>query len=209
MTLLPTVRRQLLQAAHQLPSQRAPRRRLSGVRLKVGHVLTAALLVVPILIAGFALATLSHRAASPTTIRSGRVRPTPSAVANASTHVSVRVARSDQYCVTRAGYLLRRCPTHPGGLIRLGGPSQQWLVIFSFGAPRSTAAHGRTYYYFTATAHNGCPNADQFGAYSPRVLRGQTVVQWAAFDEHCPGPGHGTISCQGRSKTRPLTPVEN
>lgn len=80
------------------------------------------------------------------------------------------------------------------GLIRLGGRHQQWLVIFSFRAPKATSADGRRYYYFTADAPPGCPNADSFGAYTQEVRKGQRVVQWTAFDADCPGPGHGTVS---------------
>jgi hypothetical protein len=67
-------------------------------------------------------------------------------------------------------------------------------VSFSFHAPSSTVAAGRTYYYFTTDAPGGCPNANQFGEYSEAVHKGQQVVQWSAFDKHCPGAGHGTIS---------------
>jgi hypothetical protein len=67
-------------------------------------------------------------------------------------------------------------------------------VIFSFKAPRSTLAHGRTYYYFTVDAPVGCPNASQFGEVNQAVKLGQRVVLWAAVDQRCPGPGHGTIS---------------
>jgi len=67
-------------------------------------------------------------------------------------------------------------------------------VIFSFKAPRSTLAHGRTYYYFTVDAPAGCPNASQFGEENHAVRVGQRVVLWAAVDQRCPGPGRGTIS---------------
>jgi hypothetical protein len=108
--------------------------------------------------------------------------------------VQVRVARSDQYCTTRRGERIEPCPKSPHGLIRIGGSSSQWLVIFSFSAPRSTPASGRTYYYFTADAPGRCPNASQFGDENQAVEQGQRVVLWAAFDQRCPGRGHGTIS---------------
>jgi hypothetical protein len=110
------------------------------------------------------------------------------------THVRVRVTRADQYCAPRRGQTVKRCPQQTQGLVRLGGPSNQWLVIFSFTAPTSTEAHGRTYYYFTADAPGRCPNASQFGEYNEAVRRGQRVTLWAAFDKRCPGRGHGTIS---------------
>lgn len=121
--------------------------------------------------------------------------------------IDVRVVHADRFCTSRTGYTLRRCPRTTNGLIRLGGPTQQWLLIFSFTAPRSSAAHGRTYYFFTADAPVSCPNADQFGEYGLEVRKGQRVMGWFAFDKHCPGPGHGAISLI-RSRTKHPFPGE-
>jgi hypothetical protein len=111
-----------------------------------------------------------------------------------SSRVQVRVVRSDRYCTTPRGERVERCPRSSHGLIRLGGQSSQWLVLFSFNAPRSTPAGGRTYYYFTVDAPAGCPNASQFGEENQAVTAGERVVLWAAVDQRCPGRGHGTIS---------------
>jgi hypothetical protein len=108
--------------------------------------------------------------------------------------VQVRVARSDRYCTTPRDERIELCPKSPHGVIRLGGQSSQWLVMFSFDAPRSTPAAGRTYYYFTVDAPEGCPNASQFGEENQAVTMGQRVVLRAAVDQRCPGRGHGTIS---------------
>jgi hypothetical protein len=118
----------------------------------------------------------------------------PSIPTATQTRVRVQVTPANRYCTSRRGQTLEPCPNPSRGLVRLGGPSSQWLVIFSFRAPRSTSALGRTYNYFTADAPGGCPNASQFGEYDKPVREGQQVVQWSAFDKHCPGAGHGTIS---------------
>jgi hypothetical protein len=110
------------------------------------------------------------------------------------TRVRVKVTPANRHCTSRLGETLEPCPNRPRGLVRLGGPSSQWLVIFSFRAPTSTVAAGRTYYYFTADTPGRCPNANQFGEYNEAVRKDQQVVQWSAFDKHCPGAGHGTIS---------------
>jgi hypothetical protein len=110
------------------------------------------------------------------------------------TRVRVQVSPANRYCTSRRRRTLEPCSHGSHGLVHLGGPSRQWLVIFSFSAPRSTAAGGPTYYYFTTDAPGGCPNANQFGEYTQAVRKGQEVVQWSAFDKHCPGPGHGTIN---------------
>lgn len=121
--------------------------------------------------------------------------------------IDVRVVHADRFCTSRTGYTLRRCPRTTNGLIRLGGPTQQWLLIFSFTAPRSSAAHGRTYYFFTADAPGLCPNAEQFGEYGLEVRRDQRVVGWFAFDKRCPGPGHAAIRLI-RSRTKHPVPGE-
>jgi hypothetical protein len=118
----------------------------------------------------------------------------PSMPTGSQTHVRVEVRPANRYCTSRRGQTLEPCPNRSQGLVRLGGPSSQWLVIFSFRAPSSTVAAGRTYYYFTTEAPGGCPNANQFGEYNEAVRKDQQVVQWSAFDKHCPGAGHGTIS---------------
>ncbi len=118
----------------------------------------------------------------------------PSGATGTQAPVRVQVTPANRYCTSRLGQTLERCPDRAQGLVRLGGASSQWLVIFSFRAPRSTVAAGRTYYYFTTAAPSGCPNAGQFGEYTQAVRKGQRVVQWAAFDKNCPGTGHGTIS---------------
>jgi hypothetical protein len=118
----------------------------------------------------------------------------PSVLTAPQTRVRVQVTPANRYCSSRLGQTLERCPNHSQGLVRLGGPSSQWLVILSFRAPRSTVAAGRTYYYFTTDAPRGCPNANQFGEYTEAVRKDQQVVQWSAFDKHCPGAGYGTIS---------------
>jgi hypothetical protein len=124
-----------------------------------------------------------------------RFAPSPQSVLPVTSNpVRVRVARSDEYCTTLRGEKIELCPRSTHGLVRLGGPSSQWLVMFSFNAPRSTPAGGRTYYYFTVDAPVGCPNASQFGEENQAVAAGQRVVLWAAVDQRCPGGGHGTIS---------------
>ena len=110
------------------------------------------------------------------------------------TPVRVRVTRADQYCASRRGQTLEPCPKRPQNLVRLGGPSSQWLVIFTFTAPRSSGARDHAYYYFTADAPGRCPNASQFGEYNEAVRKGQRVTLGAAFDNRCPGDGHGAIS---------------
>ena len=112
-----------------------------------------------------------------------------------------RVVPADRYCVLRrSGYGLRRCRSGSRRLVRLGGRYQEWLVIFSFRAPKAMAPRRRRYYYFTADGPSGCPNARQFGDYDREVHKGQRVVQWVAFDKDCPGPGHGSVSLlQARS----------
>jgi hypothetical protein len=109
-------------------------------------------------------------------------------------HVQVRVVPGNRYCTPRRGQSIEPCPGQTNGLVRLGGPHQQWLVIFSLHAPKATNTSGQTYYYFTADAPGNCPNAGQFGEYNEDVQKGQQLTLWAAFDEHCPGPGHGTVS---------------
>jgi hypothetical protein len=109
-------------------------------------------------------------------------------------HVRVSVVQADRYCTPRRGQSIELCPKQTNGLVRLGGPSSQWLMIFSLSAPKATSTPGHTYYYFTADAPSGCPNASQFGEYNENVQRGQQITLWVPFDEHCPGPGHGTIS---------------
>jgi hypothetical protein len=106
--------------------------------------------------------------------------------------VRVRVVQADRYCTSRSGYDLMLCPRLAKGLIHLGGSHNQWLVIFSFTAPRSTPARGQVYYFFTAHAPSGCASA--FGEYDQEVRKGQRVVNWSTFDEDCPGRGDGTIS---------------
>ncbi len=118
----------------------------------------------------------------------------PSMPTGSQTRVRVQVSPANRYCTSRLGQTLERCPNRSQGLVRLGGLSSQWLVIFSFRAPRSTVAAGRTYYYFTTDASGGCPNANQFGEYTEAARKDQQVLQWSAFDKHCPGAGHGTIS---------------
>jgi hypothetical protein len=108
--------------------------------------------------------------------------------------VQVRVVQADRYCTPRLGQSIEPCPGQTNGLVRLGGPSSQWLIIFSLHAPKATTTLRHTYYYFTADAPGDCPNASQFGEYNQDVQAGQQIKLWAAFDEHCPGPGHGTIS---------------
>jgi hypothetical protein len=194
MTVLPTVRRQLVAAAEAQANGRAMR---SGVGrwLRAGPVLTVALLAVPILIAGAALALLSHRQVSPRT--GGGSGPEPvrrSLPPVAGRGVDVRVAPADRYCTSRSGATLQRCQARLGGPIRLGGAHQEWLVIFSFVAPRSTVVGGHAYYYYTAEVPGRCPNASQFGEANVNVSRGHRVLLWAAFDKACPGVGRGTIS---------------
>ena len=109
-------------------------------------------------------------------------------------HVQVRVVQANRYCTPSSGQSIEPCPRQTIGLVRLGGPSSQWLMIFSLSAPQAATTPGHTYYYFTADAPSGCPNANQFGEYNEVVQQGQQLTLWAAFDEHCPGPGHGTIS---------------
>jgi hypothetical protein len=196
MTVLPTVRRQLLQAAQDQANRPATRMLRPLRRLKVGHVLIAALAVIPVLIAAAALVLLSH----------GQIPPTPRGVPGstattrhsvprpANRNVRVRVVQGSRYCISRRGEKLERCPTRSPGLIRLGGIHQQWLVIFSFIAPRPASVGGRTYYYFTAEDPGPCPNAGQFGENHAPVRTHQRVVLWVAFDKYCPGPGRGTIS---------------
>jgi len=118
----------------------------------------------------------------------------PSMPTDPQTRVRVQVAPANRYCTSRLGQTLEPCPNRSRGLVRLGGPSSQWLVIFSFSAPRSTVTAGRTYYYFTTDAPGGCPNANHFWEYNEAVRKDQQVVQWSAFDKHCPGAGLGTIS---------------
>lgn len=195
MTVLPTVRRQVLHAAEQEAHRRAPRRRRAIRRPHVGRVVTAALIAVPILIAGAALLLLSHRQLSHKTDTTGSTTTIRHSVADtASRHVRVQVVQADRYCTSPRGETLERCPVRSRGLIRLGGAHQQWLVMFSFIAPRPTTVHGRTYYYFTADVPGTCPNASQFGEYNANVRTDQRVLLWAAFDKQCPGPGRGTIS---------------
>jgi hypothetical protein len=194
-TVLPTVRRQLLQAAQARANRRTTRRPRPLPRLKAGNVLMAALIVVPVLVAGGALVLLSHRQVSPRTGIAGATASTRHSVPrSARRSVRVQVVQGDRYCTSPGGETLERCPMGSRGLIRLGGVSQQWLVIFSFIAPRPTTVGGRTYYYFTADAPGKCPNASQFGEHNADVRTGQRVVAWAAFDKNCPGAGRGTIS---------------
>jgi hypothetical protein len=189
-TVLPTVRRQLLQAADAEANRRTTRRRPLR-RLKAGYVFMAALVAVPVLVAGGALVLLSHRQVSP---RAGIAGGKASTRRSASRSVHVQVVQGDRYCTSPKGETLERCPMGSRGLIRLGGVSQQWLVIFSFIAPRPTTVGGRTYYYFTADAPGQCPNANQFGEHNANVRTDQRVVLWTAFDKNCPGAGRGTIS---------------
>ncbi len=120
---------------------------------------------------------------------------TPPAVGSVhKQHVRVRVAHASGYCTTPHGGTLMRCPERVQNLIRLGGRSQQWLVIFTFTAPKPTTANGRSYYYYTVEAQPGCPNQSQFGADRAQVRQHQQLVLWAAFDKRCPGSGHGAIS---------------
>ncbi|HEY1520374.1 MAG TPA: hypothetical protein VGL78_18880 [Solirubrobacteraceae bacterium] len=109
-------------------------------------------------------------------------------------HVRVQVAHAGRYCTTPQGEALMRCSKRVQNLIRLGGRSQQWLVIFTFSAPKPTTANGRSYYYYTVEAQPGCPNQSQFGADRGQVRKRQQVLLWAAFDKLCPGSGHGAIS---------------
>jgi hypothetical protein len=203
MTVLPTVRSQLLQAAEEQANRQATRMPRAIRGLKVGHVLMAALAVVPVVIAAAAVVLLSHGQISPRNGDAGGTASTRHSVSRqADRGVRVRVVRGDRYCTSGRGETLERCPTRSTGLIRLGGLHQQWLVIFSFIAPRPTHVGGRTYYYFTADAPTGqCPNAGQFGEYNADVRTGQRVVLWAAFDKYCPGAGHGTISLITPHKT--------
>ena len=194
MTVLPTIRRQLLQAAQAQANRSTTWRPRPLRRLKAGHVLMAALIVAPVLVGSGALVLLSHRQVLPGTHIGGGTESTRRSVPrSASRSVRVQVVRGDRHCTSRRGETLERCPTGSRGLIRLGGVSQQWLVIFSFIAPRPTTVGGRTYYYFTADAPGQCPNASQFGD-NADVRTGERVVLWAAFDKNCPGAGRGTIS---------------
>lgn len=194
MTVLPTVRRQLLQAAQAEANRRTTRPR-PVLRLKAGNVLMAVAIAVSVLVAGGALVLLSPRQVSPRTPIAGGTASTRDSVPHsASRSVRVQVVQGDRYCTSPRGKTLERCPMGSRGLIRLGGVSQQWLVIFSFIAPRPTTVGGRTYYYFTADAAGQCPNASQFGENNADVRTGQRVVLWAAFDKNCPGAGRGTIS---------------
>jgi hypothetical protein len=194
-TVLPTVRRQLLQAAQAEANRTTTRLPRPLRRLKAGYVFMAALIAVPVLVAGAALVLLSHRQVSPRTGLAGGTASTRRWVPrSASRSVRVQVVQGDRYCTSPRGETLDRCPMGSRGLIRLGGVSQQWLVIFSFIAPRPTTVGGRTYYYFTADAPGQCPNASQFGENNADVRTGQRVVLWAAFDKNCPGAGRGTIS---------------
>jgi hypothetical protein len=197
MTMFPTVRNQLLQAAQEQARRTAtPTLRLGrGFRVALNGVLTVFLVAISLSIGALALVTLSGRHAAPAA-RPTHIPPPPRSSVTASGHarVHVRVVQGDRYCTARRAGTLELCPKRPDGLVRLGGPSQQWLVIISFIAPRSTVALGPTYYYFTAKASGGCPTAGQFGEYTPAVHKGRRVVFPAAFDKHCPGPGHGAIS---------------
>jgi hypothetical protein len=195
MTVLPTVRRQLLRAAQAEANRRKTRLPRPLRRPKAGYVLMAALIAVPVLVAGGALVLLSHRQISPRTpIASGTASTRHSVPHPVNLSVRVQVVHGDRYCTSPRGETPERCPMGSRGLIRLGGVSQQWLVIFSFIAPRPATVGGRTYYYFTADAPVRCPNASQFGENNADVRTGQRVVLWAAFDKNCPGAGHGTIS---------------
>jgi hypothetical protein len=194
-TVLPTVRRLLLQAVQAESNRRTTRLPRPLRKLKAGYVLMAALSAVPVLVAGGALVLLSHPQVSPRTPITGGTASTRHSVPHSpSRSVRVEVVQGDRYCTSPRGDTLERCPMKSPGLIRLGGVSQQWLVIFSFIAPRPTTFGGRTYYYFTADAPAHCPNASQFGENNADVRTGQRVVLWAAFDKNCPGAGRGTIS---------------
>jgi hypothetical protein len=199
-TVLPTVRRQILQAAQEKTDRRVSRIRRSLGRLKPRYIVAAAGMAVPVVVAGAALILLSHRQTPPDT---GIAGPRPSvrrSIPPASRGVHVQVTQANRYCTSRRGVTLERCQTRRRGLIRLGGADQQWLVIFSFIAPQATTLGGRTYYYFTADVPGQCPNVNQFGEYDASVRTGQRVVFWAAFDKDCPGPGHGTISLITRQR---------
>jgi hypothetical protein len=119
--------------------------------------------------------------------------------------VHVQVVPADRYCTFGTGDLMRCQSSSHHSRFHLGGPHNQWLVIFSLVAPRSTA--GRTYYFFTAHAPGRCLNASQFGT-SPPVRKGQRVVNWATFDKDCPSLGqHGTISLI-TDRTQSLFPIK-
>jgi hypothetical protein len=197
MTMFPTVRNQLLQVAQEQARRPArPTLRLCpGFSVALNGVFAVFLVAIALAIGAFALVTLSGRHGAPAARPShAMAAPLSSVTAGDHGRVHVRVVQADRYCTARRAGTLELCPKRLDGLMRLGGPSQQWLVIIRFIAPRSTAALGRTYYYDTAKASGRCPNAGQFGEYTSAVHKGQTVVVWHAFDKHCPGPGNGAIS---------------
>lgn len=108
--------------------------------------------------------------------------------------VRVEVVPADRYCTLGAGGEPMTCHRTYGGLFPVRGAKNQWLVIFTFVAPRSTAFPG-PYYLFRVRGPLGCGNAIQFGAAGPGAVRkGQRVVSSATFAKGCPGLGRGTIS---------------
>jgi len=199
MTLIPPLERELVDAAKRnADGQQRPR---SGRLQTVARTIPAlAAVLVVIIVAGGAVVILGAHKDGPAgqvqrtheghsgLSRSHRAHQRP----YAATAVHVEVVHADRYCTSRHGDLIERCPSNPHGLVRLGGAHSQWLVLFTITAPISV--DNPDYYYHTADAPPGCPNASQFGEYDEPVHRGQSVTQYAAFAKGCPGLGHGTIS---------------
>ena len=115
--------------------------------------------------------------------------------------VRVEVVPAHRYCTSATGQPVPCQRSH-----QRRGPKNQWLVIFSFVAPTSTARGGE-YYFFTARGPVGCRNEIQGGTAAVGAVRkGQRVVSSATFAKGCPGPGHGTIGLR-QPHSRPLMAV--